>query len=76
MKSLTKRQREAALEVLLYWREQGVPNDITTGEAWRLTGGLVGKHRATGHLTRATTAARYARKGGTLADARAMNEGN
>jgi hypothetical protein len=34
---------QEAFRVLQQWREDGVPDLITSYEAWNLTGGLVGK---------------------------------
>jgi hypothetical protein len=39
----SKKQGQKAFALMSQWREQGVPDLITSYEAYRLTNGLVGK---------------------------------
>jgi hypothetical protein len=39
----TKKEGQKAFEILSQWRGEGVPDLITSYEAHRLTGGVVGK---------------------------------
>lgn len=40
---MNRRQRNAAAAQFLTWRAEGVPAVVTAHEAWRLSGGLVGR---------------------------------
>jgi hypothetical protein len=66
-----------AFDVVMQWREDGVPDLITSYEAWNLTGGLVGKcndYQTPNRLI--LVAIKYVAKGGSLKDYLAMKAGN
>jgi hypothetical protein len=66
-----------AFDVVMQWREDGVPDLITSYEAWNLTGGLVGKcndYQTPNRLI--LVAIKYVAKGGSVKDYLAMKAGN
>lgn len=58
---LTKKQREEALNIVTAWRGQGVPDWVTGYEAYRLTGGFVGKLRDSSPHELTEVAVKYVR---------------
>jgi hypothetical protein len=75
MKRITKTLRREALAVVGLWRGSGVPSEIPAGEAWLITGGLVGEKDANASLSLAQVAMEYVRKEGSTADALALMNG-
>ena len=65
-----------AFAVLMQWREYGVPEFITSYEAYHLTGGVVGKPASIQLMRLIEVAVKYTNKGGSLKDYLAMKEGN
>ena len=64
-----------AFAVLMQWREDGVPEFVTSYEAWNLTGGLVGKQNDSSEMRLIDVAMNYANHGGSVRDQLALKAG-
>jgi len=75
-KATGNKKGQEAFKVLKQWREEDVPELITSYEAWNLTGGLVGKrynYQTPNRLV--LVAIKYVAKGGSIKDYLAMKVG-
>jgi hypothetical protein len=61
--SHTKKQGRSAFETLTQWKESGVPELVTSYEAHRLTGGIVGKPNSAQALRLIDVAMELSKKG-------------
>ena len=57
-----------AFNVLQLWRANDVAENVTSHEAWNLTGGLVGKQNDVSHMRLIDVAVKYTVKGGSVRD--------
>jgi len=65
---------QEAFKVLMQWRSEGVPELVTSYEAWNLTGGLVGNKKDSSALRLIVVAVDYTKKNGSLRDYLAISK--
>ena len=69
MKTATgSKKGKEAFAVLMQWRADGVPELITSYEAFNLTKGIVGKQSQTKPFRLIDVAVKYVNKGGSVKD--------
>lgn len=66
---------KAAFDVLMLWRTEGVPEFVTSYEAWNLTGGIVGQQNNSSEMRLIKVAVDYTSKGGSVKDYCALKAG-
>lgn len=74
-KATGNKKGQEAYKVLTAWREENVPNFITSYEAWNLTGGLIGRQFDVSEMRLIDVAVKYTNKGGSLKDYQALKRG-
>jgi len=75
-KATGNKKGQEAFKILQQWREEGVPDLITSYEAWNLTGGLVGKcNNYQTPMRLVLVALEYSAKGGSVKDSLKIKEG-
>lgn len=64
-----------AFRVLQLWRANDINNEVTSHEAWNITGGLVGKKDDSSPMRLIEVAVDYTIKGGSVRDYLALKAG-
>ena len=77
MKTATGNKKgKEAFAVLMQWRKEGVPELITSYEAFNLTAGIVGRENNAKAMRLINVAVAYTNRNGTLKDYLKLKEAN
>ena len=64
--STGNKKNQMAFQVFKTWQEKGVPEFITSYEAYNLTGGIVGKHNKSNAMRLIDVAVKFINNGGKV----------